>query len=170
MKSPGVSPLAIPLAVLAALIVAGATAWSMSAIASPGQFKARLAAIISPATADRKAMTPVTRYPAGSVCQTSLVRAVDTVRASLISKAANSGLTVTQATVAAGGSGAGPDIGALDVNLEVTGDYAAAVRLLESLEASRPVIFVDTVDIQPAGGAVTLKLSGQVYCWISVRR
>lgn len=169
MKSLSASPLAIPMAVLVALVSAAATAWSMSAIASPGNFKARLVAIAPAAATGRKAMTPVARYPVGSVCQTSLVRAADTVRTSLASKAANAGLSLTQAFVEAGGAG-GAEIGALDVDLEATGDYAAVVRLFDSMEASRPMIFVDTVDIQPAGGAVTLKLSGQVYCWISVPR
>lgn len=52
----------------------------------------------------------------------------------------------------------------IGLKLEVRGSYQAAMSLLDTLSARRPMLFVDTVDLTSKSSSVTLTLQGRVFC------
>jgi hypothetical protein len=56
------------------------------------------------------------------------------------------------------------DVSALDVRLQVNGDYATVVRAIDALTDFRPTLLVDRADLASQSGLVHFQLMGRVYC------
>ncbi len=58
---------------------------------------------------------------------------------------------------------------AVGLQFEIEGSYEDAAALLTALDAVRPTIFADTIDLKTRTSAVALHFSGRFYCSPSAR-
>jgi hypothetical protein len=162
--------LTLALAVLAGLTVLGLANWAMSSVARPSDHKSRLAALEqSVAEIERGAAErPGVGVTEKTLCRGALLPATSALRSSLVRQAGGAGM-ILRSLDAAPGAAAG-SLADIDVSFAAQGSYAGAVKLMSLLEGMSPEVFVDSVEIAPAAGKVSLKVKGRAFCWNSVRR
>lgn len=163
-------PLALALAVLAGLVMLGLASWAMSAAARPSDFKSRLAALDA-------SVAEIERGAAGqqgigvtekTLCHGALLPAAAALRSSLIRQAGRAGMVLRNIDVAPSASAG--RLAGIDVSFAAEGSYEGAVNLVGLLEGVSPEVFVDSVEIAPTAGKVSLKAKGRAFCWSSARR
>ncbi|WP_165189877.1 hypothetical protein [Caulobacter soli] len=160
------------LAVAAAMIggaMAIATATGLSALARPDDRAARLAEL------DRKLERIETlqradaggpAYPRGALCREGVGRGVGIVEQKLRGGLGQAKL----ATIAFSPSTpVGDSLLVVNFRFETVGSYEDATALLRSLDAARPILFADSVDLVSKTSAVSLRFSGHFYCSTSAR-
>lgn len=159
---------------VAAAIVGGAmaivAATGLSALARPADRAARLAELERKLdrieTLQRGAADGGPTYPRGAICREGVGRGADLVEQKLRAQLGQAKLT----TIAFEPSTpVGESLLAVDFRFETMGSYEDAVGLLRGLDATRPTLFVDTVDLVSKTSAVSLRLSGHFYCSTSAR-
>jgi hypothetical protein len=161
------------LAVAGAMIggaVAIAAAMGLSALARPVDQITRLAELnrkIDRIEALQRAPSDGVTYPKGAVCREGVGRG-----ASLVEQKLRSGLGQARLVrVAFDPSTAveGEGLMAVSFRFETLGSYEDALGLLRGLDAARPTIFADSVDLVSKTSAVSLQFSGRFYCSTSAR-
>ena len=158
---------AVALSVAAAL-AGGLIAWfGLSLMARPSHAAARLAEVARQADAvDRiTKRSASSAFPAGAVCDNGAEAGAAAVHQVLTTLAAQSSVAVAdfQAQPQTPDEANG---GLQPVRLAIAGSGASAAvqTLLQGLSKSSPAIFVDTLDLRPVDGGVSLKLSGRIFC------
>jgi hypothetical protein len=160
------------LAVAAAMIggaMAIVTATGLSALARPADRSARLAEV------DRKldrieilqrGDSDGPSYPRGAICREGVGRGVGIVEQKLH---ADLGQARLVAIAFEPSTPVGDSLLAVNFHFEVVGSYEDAMTLLRGLDAARPILFADSVDLVSKTSAVSLRFSGHFYCSTSAR-
>lgn len=163
------SPLTLGVAVLVGVIVTSGVVWALSAAAKPRDYRQRIAAVEA-ALDEIERVGPQKPSPYGeaTLCKGAALNAAGALRTRLLRQTAETGLTVKQLTVAAGGGGY-RQLAALEVTYTAEGGYADVRRMMALLGAGAPEVFIDAFEIKPAGGKTALKIRGRAFCWISAR-
>jgi len=161
------SPLSYSVAAGVALISALLTFGGLSGLAEPAGLDPRWA----DAQRDLKLLHRAERkspsgdvLPAGTLCRSDPAIAAESLRARLT--ALTSVQIKSKFVAVEPPMPNAPDFTPVVFRLEVSGAYADVTRTLGDLARSRPVIFVDHVEIGSEGRAATLKLKGEVLCAI----
>lgn len=136
-------------------------------VARPAGFERRMAA--ASAQIDRAqalAATPgeADAYAKGALCGGPLEQAAPELSRRVAAAAAAAGLQapVVRANLRRLDFQRGlPNV---ELQVEADGRYDAVTAMLGRLAAAEPEIFVDTMDLQPHVTAVSLKLTGHLYC------
>lgn len=139
----------------------------LSGVARPAGFQARVAAAAAEADhAQRLAAMPgdPAAYPRGALCIDSADVAAQAVRQRIVAAAGAAGLAAPTIHAIPRRLDFEHGMPSVDLQVQASGRYDQMVLMLGRLSASRPQIFVDTLDLQPRVTAVTLKLSGHVFC------
>jgi len=170
-SGPGLAVAATLAGGLAALLAAT----GLAALARPADRAARIAALeVKLDRLHRLERAPVGGlvYPKDAVCRDGAVRG-----AAVVEQALRAGLGEAKlvrisfepepATSGPASVGAAPT--AVALRFETEGSYEDATALLSTLDAVRPAIFVDTVDLETRTSAVSLQFSGRFYCSTSAR-
>ena len=166
MSGPGLAVAATMAGALAALVAAT----SLSALARPADRAARVAALqVKLDRLQRLERAPVGGlvYPKGAVCREGAMRGEALVEQKLRAALGQARLVNLAFDPAAAASGGAPT--AVGLRFEVEGSYEDVTALLTALDAVRPTIFADTVDLQTRTSAVALHFSGRFYCLPSAR-
>jgi hypothetical protein len=161
------------LAVAAAMMggaMAVVAAAGLSALARPADRAARLAALERKLdrieTLQRAANTGGLAFPRGALCRQGVGRG-----AGLVEQKLRAGLG--QAKLAAiafePSIPVGDSLLAVNFRFETVGSYEDAMVVLSSLDAARPALFADSVDLVSKTSAVSLRFSGHFYCSTSAR-
>lgn len=101
-------------------------------------------------------------YAPDAVCEAANASQVRDIELALGALAMESGFEVTAAARAAGEAPGGLTV--IEVNGRGSAPYEAVVGFLGKLDGLRPQVFVDTLDIRPEGGMVSLRFKGRVLC------
>lgn len=167
------STLVLALAVLIAVASAAAGAMAMTALARPADYEDRMTAVqASIDYAEQVRGTPAAAaYVEQAVCDQPLLPATESLQRALAARAGEAGVTIGALQVA---PGAGPDmrskLAPLDVSFTADGPYESAVRMVSLLDAVRPAVFVDRLELRRRAGGASLKITGRAFCWTSVPR
>jgi hypothetical protein len=161
------------LAVAAAVLggaMAIAAAMGLSALARPADRTARLAELdrkIDRIEALQRAPSSGATYSKGAVCREGVGRGASLVEQKLRADVGQARLVrvVFDPSTPVDGEG----LMAVSFRFETLGSYEDAVSLLRSLDAARPAIFADSVDLVSKTSAVSLQFSGRFYCSTSAR-
>lgn len=153
--------------VIAALVVAAATAGALKLLATPDGYDERVAAIEQKVSrAERLARMPgdSAAYPKGAVCEGLSDRGFQKVSQDFEDAAAAEGLRGLQ--IAWGEPiDAGARIAPMPLSLQVEGPYEKITSFMDRLSRGSPSVFVDVADITAGGAGARLSLSGKVFCW-----
>jgi hypothetical protein len=104
-------------------------------------------------------------YPRGAVCEAWPATVAVTVSQTIQATAKTGGLAVSALTVNPGASsGSGRRLAPVSVQLRATGPYTSVVHFLDALSKTRPMIFLDSVDLKTNITAVELNMNGRFYC------
>ena len=161
------------LAVAAAMIggaVAVVAATGLAALARPADRAERLAQVERKLerleTLQRGAAGEGPTYPRGAICREGVGRGVGLVEQKVRAQLGQARLT----TIAFDPSTpVGDSLMAVGFRFETEGSYEDAMTLLRGLDAARPTLFVDSVDLVSKTSTVSLRLSGRFYCSTSAR-
>ena len=150
---------------LGAIALAGPLAL-LPNVARPAGFDRRMAAVSTQIDRARSlASTPgdAGAYAKGALCAGPIERAGSDLSRRVAAAAAAAGLQapVVRASLHRLDFQRVPNI---ELQVEADGRYDAVVAMLGRLAATEPDIFVDTLDLQPHVTAVSLKLTGHLYC------
>ncbi|MGR4866930.1 hypothetical protein [Caulobacter sp. LARHSG274] len=161
------------LAVAAALaggLAAVVAAMGLSALARPVHRAERLAQLdqkVERIAQLQRATAGGLTYPRGAVCREGIARGSD-----LVAQKLRAGLGQAQMvrlafepSVSVDGSG----LVVIGFRFETLGSYEDAMGLLRGLDAAKPAIFADSVDLTSRTSAVSLRFSGRFYCSTSAR-
>lgn len=159
---------------VAAAIVGGAvaivTATGLSALARPEDRAARLAEVERKLgrieTLQRGAAEGGATYPRGAVCREGVGLGAAAVERKL---RAGLGQAKLEAIAFEPSTPAGDSLLAVNFHFETVGSYEDAMALLGALNATRPALFADSVDLVSKTSAVSLQFSGHFYCSTSAR-
>lgn len=164
------SPLTSGIAVLVAVGVLGLSSWAMAGLAKPKDYAERLAAVeLSLDEIEQKAPGQrVAGFGENTLCRGALLPAASALRSGLVRQAGAAGMTLKALDATPGGSVG--RLSPIEVSFTALGAYDGAVRLVGALEASRPEVFIDSVQVTPQGAGVILKVKGRAFCWNSARR
>ncbi|ATQ43427.1 GspMb/PilO family protein [Caulobacter mirabilis] len=164
------STLTLGVAVLLAVLVVSALSWGLGAAARPSDYRQRMAAVNRTLSEiERAGPQKPSAYGATTLCRTSALAAAGALRARLAQQSTAAGLTARQLAVTAGSGGGYPRLTAIDVSYAAEGPYDGVRRMLGSLGAGGPEVFIDQFEIKPAGDKTTVKIKGRAFCWISAR-
>jgi hypothetical protein len=161
------------LAVAAALaggLAAVVAAMGLSAAARPAHRVERLAQLdqkLERIEQLQRAAAGGLAYPRGAVCREGIARG-----AGLVEQKLRAGLGQAQLVRLAFEPSApvdGEGLVVISFQFETLGSYEDATGLLRGLDAARPTIFADTVDLTSRTSAVSLRFSGRFYCSTSAR-
>lgn len=169
-RLPPPQPLTLGLAVLGSAVVLGVASWAMSSLARPSHYENRLAAL-EESLAEIERGVAGQRDPAVSektLCRGALLPAASALRSGLVRRAGEVGMTVRDVDVAPGA--AVGSLAGIDVAFTAQGSYEGAVRLTGLLQGMSPEVFVDSAEIAPTNGKVSLKVKGRAFCWTSARQ
>ena len=150
-----------------ALIVAVSSTTALKLLATPSDYKARLAAIEQKVLrAERLAAAPgdSTAYPKGAVCEGLSGAGFEKARQGFEQAAADQELQAMQLVWGAPVE-AGTRIAPLPFTLRVEGPYEKIVTFIDRLSRGAPTLFIDTADVTASGLGAQLTLSGKVFCW-----
>lgn len=159
---------------VAAAVLGGAmaivTATGLSALARPADRAERLVQLERKLdrleTLQRGAAGEGPVYPRGAICREGVGRGVGLVEQKVRAQLGQARL----ATIAFEPSTpVGDSLMAVSFRFEIEGSYEDTVSLLRGLDAARPTLFVDSVDLVSRTSTVSLRLSGRFYCSISAR-
>lgn len=159
---------------VAAAIVGGAmaivTATGLSALARPADRAARLAELDRKLdrieALQRAANDAGPSYPRGAVCREGVGRGAGVVEQKV---RAQLGQAKLAAIAFEPSTPAGDSLLAVNFRFETVGSYEDAMTLLNGLDAARPTLFADSVDLVSNTSAVSLRFSGHFYCSTSAR-
>jgi hypothetical protein len=149
--------------------VAIAAAMGLSALARPTDRAARLAELdrkIDRIEVLQRAPADDVTYPKGAVCREGVGRGAILVEQALradLGQARLVRITFEPSTTA------GEGLLAVSFRFETLGSYEDAMGLLRGLDAARPTLFADSVDLVSKTSAVSLQFSGRFYCSTSAR-
>lgn len=167
------STLILALALLLGVVSAAAGAMAMTALARPADYKDRMSAVqASIDYAEQVRGTPgAAAYVERAVCEQPLVPAAEGLQRGLAARAGEAGVTIGALQVAPG-AGPGPrsKLAPIDVSFAAEGTYEGAVRMVSLLDAVRPAVFVDSLELRRRAGGASLKVTGRAFCWTSVPR
>ncbi|KQY31926.1 hypothetical protein ASD38_22965 [Caulobacter sp. Root487D2Y] len=161
------------LAVVAAMIGGAAaivTATGLAALARPADRAARLAELerkldrIEALRRDGADDEPT--YPRGAICREGVALGAGVVEQKLRARLGQAKLA---AIAFEPSSPAGDSLLAVNFRFETVGSYEDAMTLLGGLDAARPTLFVDSIDLVSKTSAVSLQFSGHFYCSTSAR-
>lgn len=161
------------LAVVAAVIggaVAIVAAMGLSALARPADQAARLAELdrkIGRIEALQRAPSGGATYPKGAVCREGVGRGATLLEQKLRADLGQARLVRVAFDPSTAVDGEG--LMAVSFRFETLGSYDDAMGLLRGLDAARPIIFADSVDLVSKTSAVSLQFSGRFYCSTSAR-
>lgn len=160
------------LAVAGAIIggaVAIVTATGLAVLARPVDRAARLAELERKLdrleTLQRSAADGPT-YPRGAICREGAGRGTGIVEQKLraqLGQAKLASIAFEPSTPVA------DSLMAVSFRFETVGSYEDAMALLRGLDAARPTLFADSVDLVSKTSAVSLRFSGHFYCSTSAR-
>jgi type II secretion system (T2SS) protein M len=160
------------LAVAAAMIggaVAVVAATGLAALARPADRAERLAQVerkLDRLETLQRAAGEGPIYPRGAICREGVGRGVGLVEQKVRAQLGQARL----ATIAFEPSTpVGDSLMAVGFRFETEGSYEDAMTLLRGLDAARPTLFVDSVDLVSKTSTVSLRLSGRFYCSTSAR-
>jgi hypothetical protein len=146
------------------------TATGLSALARPDDRAARLAELERKLdrieTLQRGAAGAGPTYPRGAVCREGVGRGAGIVEQKL---RAQLGQAKLAAIAFAPSTPAGDSLLAVNFRFETVGSYEDAMALLSGLDAARPTLFADSIDLVSNTSAVSLRFSGHFYCSTSAR-
>lgn len=166
MNGPGLAVAATMAGALAALVAA----IGLSALAHPVDHAARVAALqVKLDRLQRLEHAPIGGlvYPKGAVCREGAMRGEALVEQKLRAALGQARLVnLAFEPTAATSDGAPTPVG---LQFEVEGSYEDVAALLSALDAVRPTIFADRVDLETRTSAVALHFSGRFYCSPSAR-
>jgi hypothetical protein len=159
---------------VAAAIVGGAaaivTATGLSALARPADRAARLAELErkldSIEALQRGAADGGPTYPRGAICREGVGRGADVVEQKLRAQLGQAKLAVIAFEPS---TPVGDSLLAVNFRFETVGSYEDAMALLGGLDAARPTLFADSIDLVSKTSAVSLQFSGHFYCSTSAR-
>lgn len=161
------------LAVAAAMIggaMAIVTATGLSALARPADRADRLAELERKLdrieTLQRAERGGGPSYPRGAICREGVGRGADLVERKLRAQLGQAKLT---AMAFEPSTPVGDSLLAVNFRFETVGSYEDAMAMLRGLEAARPTLFADSVDLVSKTSAVSLQFSGHFYCSTSAR-
>jgi hypothetical protein len=149
----------------AAAVVAGLL---LVGIGTPSGFQRRLAAL-DQRTEQLRRWTSVrpsaAHYPQGAVCAMGVAKAEDLLRAGISNQAQAGRLTMSALDVGVDRDAPlGQTLAPLRVRFQVQGSYQGLVELMDRLSQTRPLLFVDNLDLISNTTSVTMKFSGRAYC------
>ncbi len=165
MSGPGLAVAVAMAGALAALVAAA----GLSALARPADRAARVAALqVKLDRLQRLERAPVGGlvHPRGAVCRDGAIRGEALVEQKLRAALGQARLVSLAFDPAAASDGTPTAVG---LRFEVEGSYEDATALLAALDAARPTVFADTIDLQTRTSAVALHFSGRFYCSPSAR-
>ena len=163
-------PLTTGIAVLVGVFTLGLSSWAMAGLARPADYEARVAAL-QQSIAEIQQGAPgqqIAGFSDRTLCRGALIPAASAVRSDLVRQAGAAGMTL-KALESSPGASAG-ELNAIDVSFTAEGGYEGAVKLVGALEDARPEVFVDSVQMAPQAGRVSLKVKGRAFCWNSAPR
>ena len=166
MNGPGLAVAVATAGALAALVAAT----GLSALARPADRAARVAALqVKLDRLQRLERAPVGGlvHPKGAVCREGAMRGEALVEQKLRAALGQARLVSLAFDPAAATSDGAPT--AVGLQFQVEGSYEDATALLAALDAVRPTIFTDTVNLETRTSAVALHFSGRFYCSPSAR-
>jgi hypothetical protein len=105
-------------------------------------------------------------YPRGAICREGVGRGVGVVEQKL---RAQLGQAKLAAIAFEPSTPVGDSLLAVKFRFEAVGSYEDAMTLLRGLDAARPTLFADSVDLVSKTSAVSLQFSGHFYCSTSAR-
>ena len=160
------------LAVGGVIAAAGAVAICLvlAALAKPEQLKARIARLDQMAQrTDALAAKPgdPAAYPLQAVCNNTGGGGGEDLKRRVAALASLAGVTVSNIDAAEGPSDRSGDLTPIKLQLTVNGHYDSVLLMLDALSKSRPVFFVDRLDLKSETANVDLKIAGNIYCWTS---
>lgn len=163
-----------PTLAVAAAMVGGATAIvaaaGLSALAQPADRAARLASVERKLDRLEALQRGATRggpgYPRGAICREGVGRGAGAVEQKV---RAQLGQATLRTIVFEPSTPVGESLMAVNFRFETVGSYEDATALLRGMNAVRPTLFVDTVDLVSKTSAVSLQFSGHFYCSTSAR-
>jgi hypothetical protein len=150
--------------------VAIAAAMGLSALARPADQAVRLAELnrkIDRIEVLRRAPADGATYPKGAVCRDGVGRGAILVEQALRADLGQARLVRVAFDPSTAVEGEG--LLAVSFRFETLGSYEDAMGLLRGLDAARPTIFADSVDLVSKTSAVSLQFSGRFYCSTSAR-
>lgn len=136
-------------------------------VARPAGFDRRTAAVsaqIDRARALTSAPGDAGAYAKGALCAGPIERAGSDLSRRVAAAAAAAGLQAPVVRASLHRLDFQRGIPNIELQVEADGRYDAVVAMLGRLAATEPDIFVDTLDLQPHVTAVSLKLTGHLYC------
>jgi hypothetical protein len=159
---------------VAAAIIGGAvaiiTATGLSAMARPDDRAARLAQLERKLdrieTLQRGAADGGPAYPRGAICREGVGLGAGAVEQKLRAALGQAKLT---AIAFEPSTPAGDSLLAVHFRFETVGSYEDAMILLSGMDAARPTLFADSIDLVSKTSAVSLQFSGHFYCSPSAR-
>jgi hypothetical protein len=161
------------LAVAAAMIggaMAIVTATGLSALARPADRAARLAELERKLdrieTLQRAASDGGPTFPRGAICREGVGRGAGLVEQKLRARLGQAKLA---AIAFEPSTPVGDSLLAVNFRFETVGSYEDAMTVLSGLDAARPTLFADSVDLVSNTSAVSLRFSGHFYCSTSAR-
>jgi hypothetical protein len=157
-------------ATLAGGLAALLAATGLAALARPADSAARQAALeVKLDRLQRLERAPVGGlvYPKGAVCRDGAMRGAAVVEQKLRAGLGQAKLMRLSLEPEPATLDAAPT--AVVLRFETEGSYEDATALMSLLDTVRPVIFVDTVDLETRTSAVSLQFSGRFYCSTSAR-
>lgn len=145
--------------------------FTLSAVAKPAQFKARMTALEAQADLiDRlnKAPGDARAYSAQAVCPSASPEAIEALRQRFSTEAGRASVALSN-NVVSPEEAASTDAQLTPLVFEIEGEgaYGGVIGLLSGLAKSQPEVFIDTLDLKSKTATVTLKLSGHMFCWTS---
>lgn len=159
---------------VAAAVAGGAmaivAATGLSALARPAQRAERLAQVEAKLdrleTLQRGAGGEEPPYPRGAICREGVGRGAGLVEQKVRAQLGQARLAAIafEPSVPVGDS-----LMAVSFRFETEGPYEDAMVLLRGLDAARPTLFVDSVDLASKTSVVSLRFSGRFYCSTSAR-
>jgi len=154
-------------AVAGAALLALSSFMLLSKIATPADLSARLTA--AGAQVDRAQRlagggADPAAYGKGALCSQPAEVAAPAIRSGALAIANAAGLSATDVKALPRRLDFEHGTPSVDLQIRADGRYDAIVQMLGRLSAARPQIFVDTLDLESRTSAVSLKLSGHVFC------
>lgn len=159
---------------LAAAMIGGAAAivaaTGLSALARPDDRAARLAEVERKLdrieTLQRGGAEGGPTYPRGAICREGVglgAGAVERKLRTALGQAKLASIAFEPSTPV------GESLLVVNFRFETVGPYEDAMAVLRELEAARPTLFADSVDLVSKTSAVSLSFSGHFYCSTSAR-
>lgn len=144
-----------------------AAAFILASVASPKDFNARLAKVDADLDSAARAARPSRTAPGfapDAICTGGVANAQQALITSLTGQASQSKLTLSGVDITPASPMEGAKLTAVSVRFVAAGPYEGVMSLLDQLSRSRPILFVDSMDLVTRDSSVALTFSGRLFC------